>query len=225
MLYDILTFVGGTSILVAALAWLTKSIVTHLLSKDIEQYKTTLRAQNDVEIERLRAALARESLEHEIRFRRIDERIAEHTAEIYTRLFTLYETASRYVAILEFSDEPSKEEKLVAVVNANGAFWDYFLPNRLYVPPTLFKRIRSVADKLARVVGDFREGYSREQQGRRPAGEDYWLEAVKKFESDVTPLFTELVREFQERLGVRDLDDLTANGDALQIPPDAEECG
>ncbi len=203
---QMVTLVGGTTAAIAVIAWLTKSLLGQFLKKDVEQHKALLRAQTDAELEKLRAVLERESLEHEIKFRRIDDRVAEHLGEIYARLFRLYESASKYVAILEHSGEPSKEEKFDIVVEANREFWDYFLPNRLYVTPTLFKRIRAVADGLDKVVGIFARGRVREEQGRRLPDEDYWMNAYSTFEKDVTPLFTDLVLEFQRRLGISDLE-------------------
>ncbi len=206
ILEHVLTLLGGTAVAIAALAWLAKSLMSHLLDKGVEQHKAVLRAKTDAEVEKLRAVLERESLEHEVKFRRIDDRVAEHLGEIYARLFKLYESASKYVAILEHSGEPSKKEKFKTVVEANREFWDYFLPNRLYVPPRLFKRIRTVADGLANVVGDFTRGREREEQGRRLPEEDYWMKAYETFEKEVTPLFTDLVANFQRRLGIDDLD-------------------
>lgn len=207
ILEQMLTLLGGTVAAIAALAWLVKSLMTHLLDKDVEQHKALLRAKTDAELEKLRAVLERESLEHEVKFRRLDEQVAEHLGEIYAKLFKLYESASKYVAIMEHSGEPSKEEKFKTVVEANREFWDYFLPNRLYVPQRLFKRIRTVADGLANVVGDFTRGRVREEQGRRLPEEDYWEKAYETFEKEVTPLFTDLVAEFQRRLGIKDFDD------------------
>lgn len=92
ILEQMITLLGGTTVAIAALAWLAKSLMGHLLEKDVEQHKDFLRAQTDAELEKLRAVLERESLEHEVKFRRIDDRVAEHLGQIYARLGALSET-------------------------------------------------------------------------------------------------------------------------------------
>lgn len=199
------TILGGTAIAVAALAWLLKSLLVHFLSKDIEMHKATLTAQNALEIERLRGELTKQALEHEVRFRRVDEKVAEHLDQIYRHLFRLYESVCSYVRDLEWSSEPPKEEKLKAASEANRAFWDYFLLNRVYVPPSLFQRVRQLADKLTKISNEFTRGLRREKRGIvRDDDEDHWSEALKAIEQEATPLFTAIVREVQERLGVHD---------------------
>ena len=80
---ELVTILGGTTIAVTALAWLTRSLLTHWMSKDIERHKAQLASQNKLKIEKLRAELTRQTLEHEVQFRRVDERVAEHLAQAY----------------------------------------------------------------------------------------------------------------------------------------------
>lgn len=205
VLRDVGTILGGTAIAMAALAWLSKSLLIHFLSKDIEKHKASLTAQNALEIERLRAQLTKQALEHEVRFRRVDEKVAEHLDQVYRHLFRLYESVCSYVRDLEWSSEPPKEEKLEAASEANRAFWDYSLLNRVYVPPSLFQRVRQLADKLTKITNEFTRGLRREERGVvRDDDKDHWSEALKAIEQEATPLFTAIVREVQERLGVHD---------------------
>ena len=112
LLRELTVLLGGTVAAVAAVAWLARSLTAHILSKDLEHYKVALQAQNELELEKLRAELARQTLEHEIRFRRVDDKVAEVLADVYRHLFRLYESVSKYVKVVEWSSEPSKEEKL-----------------------------------------------------------------------------------------------------------------
>ncbi len=207
VLKELATILGGTAMAVAALAWLAKSLVTHFLSKDFEKHRDNLAAQSALQLEQLRSEFARQALEHEVRLRRVDEKVAEHLAEIYQRLFRLYEAVSSLVRIVEWSDEPSKEEKLKAAAQVNREFWDYFLPNRIYVPPKLFERIRAVADKLADVSNEFGRGLRREAKGMiSHEEEDHWTKAFTAIQDEANPLFKALVRDVQHRLGVEDFE-------------------
>ncbi|MEZ5528658.1 MAG: hypothetical protein R3E57_01745 [Porticoccaceae bacterium] len=59
---DLIKLLGGASILLAATAWLIKSIVSVLLSKNVENYKNELRITSASTIEKARADL-KEQLE------------------------------------------------------------------------------------------------------------------------------------------------------------------
>ena len=52
MYEEIIKLLGGTAIIVAAVAWLIRSLIVHFLSKDVEKYKEQLRAANDLELEK-----------------------------------------------------------------------------------------------------------------------------------------------------------------------------
>ena len=210
MYAEILKILGGAAILVAVVGWLTRSLILHLLSKDVEKFKQQLSAANALELEKLRSDLAKQTIEHEIKFRRIDEKIANHLAEIYQRQLAVYEGVSNYVKFIEMGDEPSKDEKLENVSEANKKFNDYFYANCVYVPPKLYTKLKGLADSLTGIANDFTRGRRREERGRNPINEnddddgDYWTKAFNKIEQKAKPMFTEMIEEIQRRLGVTD---------------------
>jgi hypothetical protein len=204
-MYDeTLKLLGGTAILVAAVAWLIRSLLLHFMSKDVESYKEQLKSANALELEKLRANLSQQTLEHEVKFRRTDEKIAEHLTVVYQKLFNLYRSVLDYVKIFEFGGEPSKEEKHKVVLTANDDFWDYFLHNRPYIPPKMYKQIKDIADLLAKTAREFAFGQDREKRGLPTKGEDHWEAALENVEHKATPMFSEMVAEVQRRLGVFD---------------------
>jgi len=83
-------FVGGSAVLLAAVAWLIRSLVVHLLDKDIAVF---------------RKDLERQAFEHEVRYRRVDEFVAEHLEEVYKRLLALYQAVGDYVQDVELAGE------------------------------------------------------------------------------------------------------------------------
>jgi hypothetical protein len=203
----LIKILGGTGMAIAALAWLTRSLLTHFMTKDIEGHKAALAAQNALELEKLRAEFTRQALEHEVQFRRVDEKVAEHLNEVYKRLHHFYETVHSFVQPLEWSNAPSKEEKLKTASDASKEFWDYFLANRVYIPPGLYSRIHDLANKLADIAKDFNRGLHGEREK-----EYYWTEAWESINDGATPLFSALVREIQRRLGVEDLPEPKGEG-------------
>jgi hypothetical protein len=200
LLEEIIKTLGGTAILVTAVAWLMRSIILNLLSKDVEKYKADLK----LESERHRMELQKAALEHEIKFRRVDEKVAETISELYERLLRLFEAVHSYVKMVEWSHEPSKAEKLQATIDANREFNDFLFPKRLYIPKKLFVRIRDCGYKLADITSAFARGQKREEDGIDTEGPDHWMEAFDAVEKEVNPLFSDLVADFQKRIGVED---------------------
>ncbi|MDH2918415.1 MAG: hypothetical protein PXX73_04390 [Sideroxydans sp.] len=44
---EVIKFIGGTAIVIATIAWLIKSLIGHLLSKDVEIFKSNLKYQSE----------------------------------------------------------------------------------------------------------------------------------------------------------------------------------
>jgi hypothetical protein len=55
----IVAAIGGSAVLVAVLGWLARSIIVHLLSKDIEVFKTNLQVESQRELAHLKAEPAK----------------------------------------------------------------------------------------------------------------------------------------------------------------------
>lgn len=197
---------GGAGILVAALTYLAKKLLTQWMDKDVEKHKATLQAQNAIGVEKLRSDLRQQSLEHEVKYRRNDEKVADHLHGTYKRLLCFYECICSYVKIIE-SDEAPKNEKLDETQKASKEFWDYFLPNRLYIPPTLFRKTKAFAEKLTSITNDFTKNLKRERDGRDVEDIHFWSKAFSEINEEQGSVFSSLVEEFQKRLGVFDLDE------------------
>jgi len=134
-----------------------------------------------VELERTKANLQKSVIEHEIRYRNVHEKVAETIAETFSRLLMLHRAVGSYVAVYEDSGEPSKEEKLDVVREANNEFNDYFFPRQIYLPPDLCEKTVKVYSKLRHVTNRFTFGYSCEKAGRRTSDKDYWAESFDKY--------------------------------------------
>ncbi len=184
---EIVTTLGLSTLLVSAVSWLARSIVTQILNKDIEKFKLELQ---------------KEAFEHQIRYRRVDEKVADALCRVYGRLHPFVRAVKSYVAEFERSDEPSKEEKRQIVANAQREFKECVRDSRLYIPESLYERTATLAQKLAQITNDFARGLRR--QGRGVVTEDSWAKAMEDVEREAEPLFSDIVATFQKRLGVVD---------------------
>gem|GEM_PF-6476735 len=185
---EILKFLGGVSVMVAAAAWLARTLISHQFTKDLEKFKTDLRQA---------------AFEHEVRFRRSDDKVAEHIYQIYGHLRTLRNAVGSYINFIERSDQPSKKEKLETVDKANREFWEYYGANRLYIPPALDKKVESLGERLTKIANEFTYGLEREKRGTYD-GPDHWAQAFEAVKNDANPVFEELIYAFRRRLGVAD---------------------
>ncbi len=193
MWIELVKQLGLFGLAVGALTYLAKELIPHLL-----------RASHDKEMERLRSELHLRSIEHEIRFRSIHERQARVLAETYARLYEVHKAVSSYVAILEWSGEPSKDEKLKIVVEAYEKFRTFFFPRKIFLPKAVGDRTMELANKFADIANTFTHGQRREKMARPPKAEeeDHWSKSFEMMSKEIPPLLNQLEEEFQKLLGV-----------------------
>jgi len=181
---EVVKIVGPSALLIFALTWLTRSVVVHVLTKDVEKFKLELQ---------------KAALEHQIRYRRIDHKTADALSQIYGRLHPFIRAVKSYVAEFENPGEPSKEEKRQIAAMTQQEFKKCLLDNRLYLPESLYGRTAALARNLAQIANDFTRGLRREHSSEMG---DPWASAVEAIEQDAEPLFSEIVTAFQHYLGV-----------------------
>ena len=70
---DVAKVIGTSTIYVGGVAWLISTSVKHFLDKKVDRFKSSL--QQDFEIFKLQ--LQKESLEHQVIYRRVDEKVAD----------------------------------------------------------------------------------------------------------------------------------------------------
>src|SRR3954462_9455759 len=107
----VIVALGGNIALLAALAWLGRSLFEHWLSKSVEAFKARLEAESNSAAERLRHELGMVALEHQVRFSKLHERRAEVIAQAYTKLVEAYWALQSFASPLEWAGEPDKSEK------------------------------------------------------------------------------------------------------------------
>lgn len=113
--------------MVAAIAWLTRSLVGQILSRDIERYKSHLENLT----EQFKSELAREAKEHEVRFTTLHEKRRAAIAELYVALANAIRTHQTIGFVASF--DPDQLQGLV-----DKAFHDFtrvqehFVSNRIY---------------------------------------------------------------------------------------------
>lgn len=91
--------------LLAALAFLARSIVLHWLSKHVEIFKARLAADSQRAIEALRAELTRESVEHRVRFEALHGNQVAAIEALYLKLVDARYSVEAFVYAWKSNDQ------------------------------------------------------------------------------------------------------------------------
>ena len=196
---EILVAFGSTAILLALVAWLVKSIITHFLSKDVEVYKTKIKSEADQELEALKHSLRMVSFEHEVRFARFDEKRAEVVAEIYGRLVKALAAVGDYV---RYGVAPGREERAKESDSALKAFKDSFDANRIYLEETICVLLDDFYENTFGPAVYFDISIVSSDPDDRQSIFDARRESLKQLEGKAVPIRKALESEFRNILGV-----------------------
>jgi hypothetical protein len=149
---EFLQTLGGQAILLAAVGYLIKTLVSSRLEKDAEAFKADLKRNSDMEIERLKNALQMTALEHQVRFSKLHER----RAEIIGKLSRLIQEVP--IVVSNLVDEAGKS--MTASVDAKSLekAKDFTFEvstcvqaNHVIFPEDLCKRLEEYARRLYRM--------------------------------------------------------------------------
>ena len=132
-----LVAISGQAVLLGAIAFLFKSLISNVLAKDIERYRAELKREGERELEQLKSQLAIVAKEREIRFSKFHDRMAMTIAGTYARIVRLRGAASHYVALFEPVGIPSRSDRREAVREAAQELWEFFDPKRIFLDPDL----------------------------------------------------------------------------------------
>lgn len=169
--------VGG-----GAIGFVVRSVVGHVLSRDLEQFKADLQKHNAVELERLRSQLERVAIEHQVRYARQLDIISDLWAKIDTTRLTMLE----YL----YAAKESPGTKLKASREISD-LQRYTSQIRVFLP-------RELADQLHRMQGTIVRGYTRIRPGERDA---YWDQAITLLEEELPVILEDVESHIRSLLG------------------------
>jgi len=204
MLGDVVKFIGGTFVVSAILAWLIRSLVTHLLSKDVESYKHTLQSEAATELERLKHQLRLAAAEHEKQTSLLHEKRASVIAELYSKMIDFLGAAESFVSRWEFEGGPLKPEKAKILGQKAHEFRRYFIHHRIYFTEDLCSKVEALVEAVNSPALKYRVWLRAVEDGENTSGEYHkaWNEAWEAMKDKVPPLEVAVRREFRTLLGV-----------------------
>jgi hypothetical protein len=192
--------------LTTALIWLTKTWISERLKASIkseydqrlETHKAELKAQSDVELEKLRSQLTIAASEHEIRFSRLHEERAQVIAKTYSLLKELFSRLSEYVQIFEPLAGPSRQERCIAANNAHRDFHVYYTRKLIFFPKDVARKLEQIDADCVLVFGEFALHVELSPDPNRPIK---WAEIFERVQTEIRAALSELEDHFRRLLG------------------------
>jgi hypothetical protein len=204
---DVITTVGGEGVLLGAAAWLVKAIISNRLTLDAETFKTRLKADADVEIERLRSGLQKTAVEHQVRFAKLHERRAEVIAELYNRLVEAQQEGERFVFVGSYAEQPEQKEAYNATAQKLRDLYFFVEKHRIYLPERVCTLLNNFMDPVRKTVigvGVY-SSFEYPTQQTSEAKNRLLLAASEAFEQKIPTARRAVEEEFRTLLGVENV--------------------
>ena len=173
----VLLAISGNTILVAALAWLAKSVISGWLSKDLERHRFQLQREAETALTTTRHELGMVAQEHALKATELQTRRAAVIAEIYGLLADVEWEASMYVSLADLTGADSNDEQYAKVKEKVEQFYRYFNRNRIYLPEDTCETVWSVMNGMVQATNKMK-AYLYDGRDKGWVGKDQ-LEALK----------------------------------------------
>lgn len=190
VLETILTTLLASGVWLVLLAFLGKSLITNWLSKDIEQLKGRIAAQN---------------IEKQIVLSRVSEMRAEAISQIYLGLVAYVDEAKKFVHRAEHVAEEERDELLNSLSDSANRFRDIYRTNHLYLSKAtcaniqrVFREAQIPAHRFIFALGI----YVSEGETAEDAYVKEFEIAFVSFADKIPPILEDLENQFRALLGV-----------------------
>jgi hypothetical protein len=206
---ELLKTLGTTAIVVGAAAWLTKSVITHFLSRKIEAYKIELKGESDKKIEEVKSRLQIMAQERQIIFSRLHEKRAEIVADSYTLIHEVHSKAVGLGADIFHGGLRAPKERAKEVFDDCLKFNDFFQQRRIYFS----EEVCTMTDRFVELIGETNAAVSRAPDNLDFSNKD-GQEAYRQMADlmDRLPQIKKLIeKDFRTLLGVIAPDERASN--------------
>lgn len=194
-LQELIANLGGFSAVVAAIAWLIRSLAGQVLSRDIEHYKSHLTQVT----EQFKADLTREVKEHEIRFITLHEQRRTAVAEIYVLLAEMLSVHQTVGFIAQAAPDRLAKE-VDRTFRSLNRLSEQLVRNRIYFTQPFADEIELRLERLTRPV--LRLTTVLLNHKPEDAAVASLVEEVGNNNADAKALLTLVEEHFREILGV-----------------------
>lgn len=195
----IISVFGGSAAFFAAAAWLTRSLVTHFLSKDVEKFKAELSLQHTLAIERARSDFQRLLKEHEIKFERLHEERAERVAELYQHIVETNDAVDGCLKAFEEKPNKIRSDLAVEAIRRADQLAEYVTRNQIYFSRSLARELRELYTCLMD-VGITYKMYCEDMRQNKDCSD--FVNLLGEVQTDTRGALNTTEEEFRKLLGV-----------------------
>jgi hypothetical protein len=199
-----LTTVGGGGVILAAAAWLIEKVLDNKFARDMEAFRSRLKADADVQIEKLKNSLQMTAVEHQVRFSKLHAERAEAIRDIYTQMVGVQWLGQRFAYSGMGSDQWNHQEDYNKTMKKIEEFAFFIDTRRFYLPRGICNLLDQFVDALRKTVipigvyGAIAFPNAETQTQRNKAA----MDAFAAFEGKIPQVRTALETEFRAILGV-----------------------
>lgn len=195
---EILKFLGGAAALLVATAWLIRSLVVHLLGKDIERFKQQLQIEAEKELATLRSNLEIENAKLQIKLAALEARRISFVEELYGLLVEVSGEADSFAIEPVHEDQEELKKKADSFIDTFFEFYRYFEKHDIFVPEDVANQVKALHDAHFRAAVDIHYKEGEEQENA--------ITAFKKGAQDIleksSAIRRKLANELRNLLGV-----------------------
>ena len=184
----ILASIGGSALMLAAVGFLVRSLIVHLLTKDISVFKSDLE---------------KVAFEHQIRFSQLHEIRAKTTASLYASIVALVKEANIFVSYAISADEKTNQKHLSQLWKAADEFKDIFHKNRIFYSESICAKIDELNESLSEPISELVMHVELSQKANEWEGlVSSWDNAKEQLDGKSPAIKREIEHEFRKLLGV-----------------------
>ena len=201
LLSGVLSTLLASIVLWLGRAWISERLRHSIKSEydaKLESHKSQLKAQNDVELERLRSELNLRATEHQVTFSRLHERRADVIAQTYSLLRVAHDAIRDYTKVFEPAGDRTREERRKIAAEAQNAYYSYYSKNQIFLPKPAAKLLDKLNRETVTIFNRFLFLVDRKPDG---GGFDEWMKISEQVEGAYQAALDELETEFRKMLG------------------------
>lgn len=144
LISQLIPLLGGSVVLVGAAGWLAKKLIENRLAREIEEYKTKLKAESDAEIESLKSRLQIAAKEREIAVNWLHQKRATAIETLYSALVDLQHAVRIVLDILSPRNPPDIRKYSSEAVMKLRQIYEAYLKAKIFLSPLTCEKIEKV---------------------------------------------------------------------------------
>lgn len=201
ILTQVISFLGGFVIAFPVSTSILKKLIDHRLNRDIEDYKSKLKCESDIEIEKLKTVLQINAKEREINLLWLHKKRAKAIESLYTSLIDL-QSLVRSILDLFSPKNPQTIRSMteetyskIQTLNTN------YMKAKIFLEPLTCQKIESVLESFRSPVAIYKGYLANYDDHELESLSDVKDYAWKEVLENVPQALRELETEFRAILG------------------------